>query len=78
MVEGQLHETDKGDGPVSDDLGRNDSDEFRMPDCHKQFLFILLAEFSAASGAELHPIDNTRKVTLLAEETPHPSLLKGQ
>jgi hypothetical protein len=36
------------------------------------------AEYPVASGEELHPIDNTRKVIPIAEDTPHPSLLKGQ
>ncbi|MEO7818327.1 MAG: hypothetical protein ABIS18_04170, partial [Actinomycetota bacterium] len=36
-----------------------------------------VAEYPVGSGGELHPIDHIRKMTPIAEETPHPSLLKG-
>jgi len=38
VIERQFHEADEGNWSVSDDLGRNSSDEFRVSGCHKQLL----------------------------------------
>jgi hypothetical protein len=36
VVEGQVHETDEGDGPQDSDLGRNGGNEFRVSYDHKE------------------------------------------